>query len=78
MGRDEYPVTIISAIYLWIRTEGGICGNQQSTYENHDGKGGIQPKGRMSHKLVQKKQVGTKENLTLVPGRYDTTLDVIF
>ena len=56
MGRDEYPVTIKSALYLLICTEGGILGNQQSpTYENHGGIGGGQHKERIGHTFTQHK-----------------------
>ena len=79
MGRDEYPVTITSSLDILIRTEGGILGIQQSTYDNHGGRVGRQQKGRMGHTFSQQRQgftqVGTEENVTLFPGKGSTALN---
>ena len=73
MERGEYPITITSKMYLLIRTEGGIRGNQQSTYDNRGGRGSRQQKGRMGYNFDQQRQGGThggtEENKTLVRGR---------
>ena len=60
VGRDEYPVTITSALDLLIQTEGGIFRNQQSTHDNRGGRGGCHQKVRMEHTFSQKRQGGTK------------------
>ena len=60
LGRDKYPVTTTSALDLLIRTEGGICGNQQYTYDNCGGRGGRQQKGRMGNTFDQQRQGGTQ------------------
>ena len=41
VSRDEYPVTMKSALDLLICTEGGIHGNQKSAHENRSGRGGV-------------------------------------
>ena len=75
MGIDEYPITITSALDLLIHTEGGIRGNQQSTHDNHVGRGFRHKKVRMGHTFSKKQQGGTKENATLVPGIDGTILN---
>ena len=44
VGRDESLFTTTSILDLLIRTEGEICGNQKSTYDNRGGRGGRQQK----------------------------------
>ena len=52
LGRDEYTVTITSAMVILILTEGGICGNQQYTHKNYGNRRGSHQKGRMGHSFV--------------------------
>ena len=53
MGGDEYPITITPVLDLLIFKEGGIPRNQQSTYDNHGGRGNRHQQGRMGHHLDQ-------------------------
>ena len=76
VGRDEYRLTIISSLDILIRTEGCICGNQQSTHKNFGGRGGRHPKEYMGLTFSQQRQVGTEENSVLVPGRDGTILNI--
>ena len=79
MDTDEYLITTKLAVDLLIHTEGGIYGNQKSTYDNCSGTGGRKQKICMGHTLDQKLQVGThggtNKNATLVPSRDGTTLN---
>ena len=60
MVRDEYLVTITLALDIFICTEGGVRGNQQSTRENNGGGGLHLQKVCMGHTFSQKRQRGTK------------------
>ena len=52
VGRDEYPVTMTSALNLLIRTDFGI-NEKKSTHEYHSGIGGSHPNGCIRHTFVQ-------------------------
>ena len=60
---------------ILICTEGGIHGKQQPTNENCGRRRGRHPKLRMGQTFTQKRQEGTEENWTLVPGTDGTTLN---
>ena len=56
VGKDEYLIKITSALDIFIRTEGGIQGNQRSsTYEKHRGVVGSQHKELTGHTFAQHK-----------------------
>ena len=51
MDTYEYLITTKLALDLLIHTEGGIYGNQKSTYDNCSGTGGSKQKIYMGHTL---------------------------